>query len=79
MDHGTISPRPGGNSNLEGLALKSLMESTPLLTETNYSIWKKKIEKLFKMCGILHLMNLPNPDESIPDKDETAAYLISKA
>lgn len=86
MDHPSLSnlarssetPGPGVDGNFKALALKSLMESTPLLTETNYSIWRKKMERLFKMRGILKLVNSSNPRAEIPDDDEMAGYLMSK-
>lgn len=78
MAQPSVSPGPGGESNFKALALKSLMESTPLLTETNYTVWKKKMECLFKMRGILNLINSIDPYEEIPDYDKMAGYLMSK-
>lgn len=78
MAQPSVSPGPGGESKFKALALKSLMESTPLLTESNYTVWKKKMERLFKMRGILNLINSSNPFEEIPDDDEMAGYLMSK-
>lgn len=78
MDGASSTPGPGGEGGFKALALKSLMESTPLFSDTNYSIWRKKMERLFKMRGILHLVNSPNPYKEIPDNNEMAGYLMSK-
>lgn len=78
----STTPGPGWepSMNFKSLALKSLIESTPLLTADNYSMWRKKFEKLFKLRGVFAIMD--NPDESIRlDKEinqEFVAHIMAK-
>lgn len=78
---GTSStPGPGGdNTNYKLLAIKSLIESTPLLTANNYSMWRKKFEKLFKLHGIFDIMNSTSStclDEET--NQEFVAHILAK-
>lgn len=66
--------------NYKSLAIKLLIESTPLLTADNYSMWRKKFKKLFKLRGVFTIMD--NPDESIRLDEEInqefVAHLMAK-
>lgn len=78
---GTSSmPGPGGDStNYKSLAIKSLIEYTPLITANNYSIWREKFKKLFKLCGIFDIMTAD--DSTCLDKDtnqEFVAHILAK-
>lgn len=76
------TPGPGGelNTSFKSLAIKSLIESTTLLTADNYSMWRKKFEKLYKLRGIFEVMNDPDTSKRL-DKDlnqEFVAHIIAK-
>lgn len=75
------TPGPGRDStNFKAQAMKVLIKSTPLLNRDNYSMWRKKMENLFKLRGIFRLMS--STDESLELDEETnqemVAYLIAK-
>lgn len=79
---GSSTPGPGGDqsTNYRSLAIKLLIESTPLLTADNYSMWRKKFKNLFKLRGVFVTMN--DPDEAIRLDEEInqefVAHLIAK-
>lgn len=83
MDRPGLSqtPGPGGDAtNYKSLAIKSLIESTPLLTADNYSMWRKKFEKLFKLRGIFSIMDDPDPSNCLEEdtNQEFVAHIIAK-
>lgn len=78
----STTPGPGGESstNYRYLAIKSLIESTPLLTADNYSMWRKKFEKLFKLRGIFEIMSDPDDLRRLDEElnQEFVAHIIAK-
>lgn len=78
----STTPGTGGESstNYKSLAIKSLIESTPLLTADNYSMWRKKFEKLFKLRGIFEVMSDPDDLRRIDEdmNQEFVAHIIAK-
>lgn len=77
----SLTPGPGGDpTNFKSQAMKVLIESTPLLNEDNYSMWRKKMEKLFKLRGIFHLMSSAEETNKLDEEtnQEMVAYLIAK-
>lgn len=75
------TPGPGGdNTNYKSLAIKSLIESTPLLTADNCSMWQKKFEKLFKLRGIFAIMDDPDPLKCLEEdmNQEFVAHIIAE-
>lgn len=74
-------PGPGGDStNFKAQAMKVLIESTPLINKDNYSMWRKKMENLFKLRGIYKLMNTSDESGELDEEtnQEMVAYLIAK-
>lgn len=76
----SLTPGPGGDyTNYKSLAIKSLIESTPLLTANNYSMWRKKFKKLFKLQVIFKIMN--GDDSTCLNEDtnqEFVAHILAK-
>lgn len=69
---------PESDQAFKAITIRSLVESTPMLNEDNYSLWRSKVEGLLKLRGILSILN--SATQALPPaiNDEISVYLISK-
>lgn len=66
------------NDGFRQAMLKTALETIPLLSEENYSIWKDKMNSLLKMRGVHHALESKTTPLSPQDNDEIQLLLISK-
>lgn len=65
------------NANNDGFRqamLKTALETTPQLSDENYSIWKEKMTALLELRGVLTALESQGPD-AIPLADDVNAEL----
>lgn len=80
MTNHQTSPGPGNDSTMRTITLKNLVESPPLLNEDKYSIGKVKMESLFDLRGILHIMESKSKDVQLDAEinQDMAPFLLAK-
>ncbi|KNZ45797.1 hypothetical protein VP01_77g11 [Puccinia sorghi] len=73
--------RPSDSSRNDGFRqamLKAALDTTPQLTEENYSVWKDKMSGLLELRGVLDALESPTTQLSKDENAELKLLLISK-
>ncbi|KNZ54706.1 hypothetical protein VP01_2878g3 [Puccinia sorghi] len=66
------------NDGFRQAMLKAALDTTPQLTEENYSVWKDKMTGLLELRGVLNALESPITPLSIDENAELKLLLISK-
>ncbi|KNZ61141.1 hypothetical protein VP01_14472g1, partial [Puccinia sorghi] len=66
------------NNGFRQAMLKTALDTTPQLTDENYSVWKDKMSGLLDLRGVLGVLESPNTPLTSDENVELKLLLISK-
>ncbi|KNZ63834.1 hypothetical protein VP01_1095g1 [Puccinia sorghi] len=66
------------NDGFRQAMLKTALDTTPQLTDENYSVWKDKMSGLLELRGVLAILESPTTELTTDENAELKLLLISK-